>query len=564
MGRYRLGGLLKTGLVSLLACLWLSVSSPTTPAQLGESILDLSRPTLTQSVEEGEDAVVASCVRLDGHCAFRVAAPKSDLNGRVQNIEKVLAEIRKAYVTTPDPVLTIELRQEGGEVSQLSSATAATSDAESPADTAPKSPGIYLAVSPQPPVKLMNLTRFDANLKGVDVETAAEEYGEQVRSSLERARQERQSRYLLIQTGICVAVIVLLLGINWAIMQRERQLRTTRSQLKASLRARSQSLQSVLDERQHWNVTEVQLRFAQLVRAGLWIGGILLILSRFPYTRIIEVRVIDSLYIPFRLLLIGLTIYLAIRLSFALINRLTAVLASSYEITPELNRRMQLRVNTISRVSRGIVILTWLGVGILSALTAIGLNIGPLLAGAGIIGVALSLPAQSLIKDAINGFFIILEDQYAVGDVITVHGIRGLVENINLRITQLRDEEGRLVTIPNSEIGVIANHSSNWSQADVYIPISYHTDVDKVLDLIQKTGIEMKASDRWHDAMLVEPEVLGVEDFGERGLTIRVWIKTQPLKQWDVAREYRRRLKVVLDAEGIVIPAHIDFKSPAS
>ena len=298
------------------------------------------------------------------------------------------------------------------------------------------------------------------------------------------------------------------------------------------------------------------------MRAGLWMGGILLVLDRFPYTRIIKVRIMDGFKIPINLLIIGLLIYLAVRLSFALINRLTGVLASSYEITPELNRRTQLRVNTISRVSRGIVLLAWMGVGLLMALTAIGLNIGPLLAGAGIIGVALSLPAQSLIKDAINGFFIIVEDQYAVGDVITVHGIRGLVENINLRITQMRDEEGRLVTIPNSEIGVIANHSSHWSQADVHIPISYHSDVDKVLELISKIGIEMKASDRWQDDMLIEPEVLGVEDFGERGLTIRVWIKTQPLKQWDVAREYRRRLKVALDAEGIVIPAHIDFKSP--
>ncbi|MEM9009280.1 MAG: mechanosensitive ion channel family protein, partial [Cyanobacteria bacterium P01_F01_bin.86] len=414
----------------------------------------------------------------------------------------------------------------------------------------------------QTPVRLMSVTGFDTSLKGLDVETTAASYFEQVKKGLQRSRRERQPRYLLTQAGISGGVIVLLLGLNWGIFHREGQLRRIKSRLKDSLQERSQPFQSFLDERRQWNVTEAQLRFFQLVRAGLWVGGGLFILSRFPYTRIIHVRVIDSLYIPFRLLIISLAIYLAVRLSFALINRLTGVLANSYEMTPKLNRRTQLRVNTISRVSRGIVLLVWLGLGMLSALTAIGLNIGPLLAGAGIIGVALSLPAQSLIKDAINGFFIIVEDQYAVGDVITVHGIRGLVENINLRITQLRDEEGRLVTIPNSEIGVIANHSSHWSQADVYIPISYHTNVDEVLALISQTGLAMKASDRWQEAMLVEPEVLGVEDFGERGLTIRVWIKTQPLKQWDVAREYRRRLKVALDSKGIVIPAHIDFKSP--
>ena len=564
MGKSRRDGLIRVGLVSFLACLWLSISGSATLAQVEDTLLDLPWPVSTQSVSEADDAIVTDCVRLDGYCVLRIAAPKSDLNDRLQTIEMALAQIRKAYVAASTPELTIELRQDPVETLPLLSTPAETSGSEPQTETPRRPPSIYLAVGDQTPVRLMSVTRFDTSLKGLDVETTAASYFEQVEEGLQRSRQERVPRYLFVQAGISSAVIVFLFGMNWAISYREQRLRDVKSQLKDSFGERSQPLQSFLDERRRWNVTEAQLRFFQLIRAGLWVGGVLFILSRFPYTRIIEVRVIDSLYIPFRLLIISLVVYLAVRLSFAFINRLTGVLVSSYEITPTQNRRTQLRVNTISRVSRGIVLLIWLGLGLLSGLTAIGLNIGPLLAGAGIIGVALSLPAQSLIKDAINGFFIIVEDQYAVGDVITVHGIRGLVENINLRITQLRDEEGRLVTIPNSEIGVIANHSSHWSQADVYIPISYHTNVDEVLDLINKTGTDMKANDRWQDAMLVEPEVLGVEDFGERGLTIRVWIKTQPLKQWDVAREYRRRLKVALDAEGIVIPAHIDFKSPTA
>ncbi|MGF1524490.1 MAG: mechanosensitive ion channel family protein [Leptolyngbyaceae cyanobacterium] len=530
-------------------------------AQLGESILDFSRPALTQSVGEAGEAVGIGCVYLDGHCAFRVAAPRSNLSDRIQTIQRALAEIRAFDARTAEdsePDLYYEITE-----AAAPSETTEAPESEPSTDTPPKSPTIYLAAPDQNPIRLMNVTRFDAELKGVDAETAAQEYIQQVRETLRRSRRENSFSQLAAQVGLSLLVVALLLGFNWGIFYRERQLQGTKSRLRDSLRERSQPLQSFLNERRSWNITEAQLRFFQLTRAGLWIGGILFILGRFPYTRIIKVRILDGLRVPIRLLIIGLLIYLAVRLSFALINRLTGVLASSYEITPKLNRRTQLRVDTISRVSRGVVLLAWLGVGLLLSLTAVGLNIGPLLAGAGIIGLALSLPAQSLIKDAINGFFIIVEDQYAVGDVITVHGIRGLVENINLRITQMRDEEGRLVTIPNSEIGVIANHSSHWSQADVHIPISYHADVDKVLELISKIGLEMKASDRWHDDMLIEPEVLGVEDFGERGLTIRVWIKTQPLKQWDVAREYRRRLKVALDAEGIVIPAHIDFKSPS-
>jgi len=151
-------------------------------------------------------------------------------------------------------------------------------------------------------------------------------------------------------------------------------------------------------------------------------------------------------------------------------------------------------------------------------------------------------------------FFIILEDQYAIGDVIAVDKVSGFVETMNLRITQLRDSEGRLITIPNSEIKIVANLSSNWSRADLSIPVAYHTDVDKALEVIDTVAQEMSQDDLWREEILDKPEVLGVDDFGSRGVIIRVWIKTQPLKQWHVAREFRRRLKVALDEAGISIP----------
>lgn len=538
--------------------LWVALQAVPTRAQ---SVLDLALPSPSQSVPSDEDPIQAACVRLDGYCAFRVAAPRSDLWRRVRAIETTLAEVRDRYVPATSDTLLIEIRQP-------SEADPTTTESP-PTETTRRSPELYggivppgIDTLPANATRLMSVTRFDAELRGVDVETAAIGLQEQIQETLQRSRFERQPTYLIRRGGLGGGILAVVLGISWGLERWARSLRCTKAELQDLLRGRSQSLQNVLDERQRWNITEAQLRFSQLLQVGLWASGGLAIAGLFPHTRILQVRVVEGLGIPLRLVVVSLAIYLFIRLSFALINKLAAVLASRYEITPEVNRRMQLRVKTISRVSRGIVTLLWVAIGGLVALMAIGINIAPLLAGAGIIGVALSLPAQSLIKDAINGFFIILEDQYAVGDVITVHGIRGLVENINLRITQIRDEEGRLVTIPNSEIGVIANHSSHWAQADVHIPISYHTDVDQVLGLIEATGKAMQASDRWSAAMLKEPEVLGVEDFDERGLTIRVWIKTQPLKQWEVAREYRRRLKVALDAAGIVIPAHIDFKSP--
>ena len=125
---------------------------------------------------------------------------------------------------------------------------------------------------------------------------------------------------------------------------------------------------------------------------------------------------------------------------------------------------------------------------------------------------------------------------------------------MNLRITQLRDAEGRLITIPNSQIKIVANLSSNWSRADLNIPVAYHADVDKALEVIDHVAQEMTIDELWRDFILDKPKVLGVDDFGIRGLIIRVWIKTQPLKQWLVARECRRRLKVALDEAGISMP----------
>lgn len=287
---------------------------------------------------------------------------------------------------------------------------------------------------------------------------------------------------------------------------------------------------------------------------GILAGGTVFILGLFPYTRMLQVWILGSLRIPLRLGLIGIGTYALIRLSYALIDKFASALARNQLLTPEANRRLQLRISTISGVSKGIITLTLFGVAILVALSTLGLDIGPVLAGAGIIGVGLSLASQSLIKDALNGFFIILEDQYAVGDVINVGDVGGLVENINLRITQLRDAEGRLITIPNSEIKIVANLSSNWSRADLAIPVAYYADVDKALELIGQVAEQMSHDQPWEEKIVDKPEVLGVDDFGSRGVIIRVWIKTQPLKQWEVARQFRRRLKVALDEAGISIP----------
>ncbi|MEL7408854.1 MAG: mechanosensitive ion channel family protein [Cyanobacteria bacterium J06558_2] len=179
-------------------------------------------------------------------------------------------------------------------------------------------------------------------------------------------------------------------------------------------------------------------------------------------------------------------------------------------------------------------------------MAVVGIDITPFLAGAGIIGLALSFASQSFIKDALNGFLIIFEDQYAVGDVINLNGVGGMVENINLRITQIRDAEGRLITIPNSEVKIVANLSSQWSRADLFIPLSYDVDIDLALAVITRVANQMSEDESWQQFIIEPPIILGVENFSDRGIVIRLFIKTEPLKQFEVSREFRRRLHIAL------------------
>lgn len=181
-------------------------------------------------------------------------------------------------------------------------------------------------------------------------------------------------------------------------------------------------------------------------------------------------------------------------------------------------------------------------------------NIGPLLAGAGILGLAFSFGAQSLVKDVIAGFFILVENQFGVGDVIEIAGKSGSVERMTLRVTVLRDGEGTMHVIPNSAITTVSNKTRRWSRAVVDLGVSYEDDVDKVIAVLRSEVAKFAADPVWKSRLDGDPEVLGVEQLGDRAVVIRSQIKTTPGAQWDVARELRRRFKIRLVAEGLENP----------
>ncbi|MEH2248359.1 mechanosensitive ion channel family protein [Nostoc sp.] len=512
------------------------VSVPKATAQI-PFLPQLQAPSSVSN--DSNNRVVSGWIYLDGRRLFQIAASKANFPERSEDIQKKLEKISQSYIKSPPKTaVKVEVRK----VNDL--------------------PVIY--VNDQ---YLMTITSEDAGLREVDISTSANQIKESLQEDLQQAKQERQTQSLInqgkIAAGTGLAMMIMSLGVySWQRRSKKDLLHPIASQppigpLNSPIPpavAAAQPIATQLNQRQKQHLQEVKRRLFELTQAGIWGGGSFFILGLFPYTRPFQVGILTAAQFPLRLGVVFLGTYVAIRLTYALIDRFTTTLISSGALlTPESSERLQLRVSTFSGVTKGIATIIWVGVGFLLALVSLGIDIVPLLAGVSLVGVAVSLASQNLIKDAINGFLIILEDQYALGDVISVGDVGGLVENLNLRMTQLRDSEGRLITIPNGEIKVVANLSSRWSRADLTIPIAYQADTEQALKLIETVGSQMNQEIQWQPQILEPPQVLGIDQFGDRGLIIRVWIKTQPLKQWDVAREFRRRLKIALDQAGISI-----------
>jgi len=213
------------------------------------------------------------------------------------------------------------------------------------------------------------------------------------------------------------------------------------------------------------------------------------------------------------------------------------------------------RANTLIRILRNTLSIVLGLIALLIILDQIGINITAALAGLGIIGVAVGFGAQTLIKDIISGFFILLENQYNVGDVIRVGNIAGGVEEITLRRTILRDLDGARHSIPNGEIRTVSNLTQEWSRAHLNISVAYKEDLDKVMALMRKTWEEMAWDPGWSPYIISKtPWLLRVDEFGDSGIVIKLVGETQPMKQWDVMGEFRRRIKKVFDEEGVEIP----------
>lgn len=517
-----------------------AATSITSPKQL------LTPLTAATSSSASNVSTEVEPVRLDGRKLFSIAAPavrnqsekSSDtppIRERVSSIEATLNQIADSNFNPKELRATVTIDMQSG-----------------------------LPVISVNDSYLMTVTTLDAQLQGQNPQQRADELIKIIRDALLAARQERQPAALTRQAVVAAEIFFgMLLASSLVAISQRRLNRQQRLDSQGSITVDPSSnavdptdttaistVQAQLDQRQRRNVNDARRRLLQLIQAGIWGGGSFVIVGLFPYSRWLQPLVLSG---PLKVLGIVLLTYILIRISDVIIDRFFGGLVANTLVTPDTSQRLALRVSTFSRVLRSVVGVLLIGTGVLSALSVVGVELGPLLAGAGILGLAISFASQNLIKDIINGLLILAEDQYAVGDVIQIGKVSGLVESMNLRITQLRNAEGRLITIPNSTITVVENLSKDWSRVDLAITIAYDADVDKAIEVIQHVGETMCSDPDWRSKIPEPPEVLGIDEIGNEGITIRIWIKTLPLQQWSVAREYRRRLKRALDKQGIAI-----------
>ena len=496
------------------------------------------------------EEIAIAPIYLDGRTLFYVSAPEVEgqypAEERAQEIQGRLNKIARAQTEPLVTQVTID------EPSNL------------PVVTADKQ-------------TLLTITLLDAQFAGyANAKERADAIANDIETALASYVTERQPSFLQRQAKIAAAVLfsafllqLILNRINLRIARRQKRLVGVKTQLRKSRSHPSNPLVEVLssgnintvfdqvkarlDNHQKRKLNELLRVLAIFLQLALWVSALLWVLSLFPYSRWITTLSLLWARVPGRVLLTLGIAYAAVRLSSFAIDKAVIALQEGTHWGPEKSRRLSLRFSTFSQVAKGMAGSVIFGITTLRILAIAGVEVGPILAGAGIIGVGISLAAQSLIKDFINGFFILFEDHFGVGDVITVGDLSGSVESLNLRITQLRDSEGRLITIPNSQISIVQNASKDWAQVDLSIRVAPSADLPKAIALVKQTAIALSEDPQWQRAILEPPDILGVESLDHTGVAIRLWMKTQPLQQWPVARELRARIKQAFDEAGVAM-----------
>jgi small conductance mechanosensitive channel len=430
-----------------------------------------------------------------------------------------------------------------------------------------KTPVIYLPAdeaSQAPQVTLVTLTEPDSLANGADLPSLANRWKE----ALERAMSEALWGASLNRAlpGVRWAGALLSLGLGAGLIalcsQRLQGLYQLRRQSRAALQERQEQRSGAVpatagdatgsllsDQRieQQLRRRQILVKLLQVLRIAAAVMAITIALHLFPSTRLASAFLLkQSLGLP--VIWIGVVLLEAV-VGWALMRRLNRWAVDAQAAQPE-SRRPRMRLETNARVLKGSVAAGAMVLGLY--LTVLLFGIDPqILAGAGIVAVALGFLARGLVEDLISGIRILASDRFAIGDSIAVDDHAGLVEAMNLVHTQLRGGEGQVVTIPNGMIKVIENRSKDWARVNFEIDIAWRSDLERACAVLLEVAAALAEDPHWKDQIVEPPTLLGVERLEQSGVRLKLWIRTLPLKQWGVAREFRHRLKRALDAAGI-------------
>ena len=418
---------------------------------------------------------------------------------------------------------------------------------------------------------LMTVTELDAQIHGVSVTSLAQRFAQIIRPALIQAQRERQPEFLQGQASVSGGIFLGIIVFTWFLiawyksllkkfqtLQEEKPQEEIESAIanKEGVESEEQKAAQMMrycEQKLAWqrrvNFNNLKRWLLVIALFTVWVLGLAQIAGLFPFTRWLQSWLLTK---PILLAIIIGTI-LAIKFSEVITDYLFKKFTDLHLHRSNTSPRHILRLTTFCNALKGAMNFIWIFIGILWLFEKLNIPIFPVLAGAGIIGFALSFSSQSLIRDVINGIIILLEDQFALGDIIDVGGTVGVVENMNLRMTQIRDPQGRLSTVPNNSISTVHNLTKDWSRIVFTVEISLGTDIDRALAIVRSVACQMQNDQVWKDDVIDPVNLLGVNNISHNGTELVLWFKTQPGRQFAVAREFRRRLKYAFDRQNITV-----------
>jgi small conductance mechanosensitive channel len=422
---------------------------------------------------------------------------------------------------------------------------------------------------------VVTVTSLDVRLAEARDELAlAEDWAKTIRAALIQAWEESQpearrvQRRQAWQIGITILLVsVLMLGWHKLLRIRFRELQKRQQALTAQKLSAAQAkiaplpseaseteapetLKTRFSLRHRLDLNRSARGFLSLGQIALWFWGISTILELFPETRFWSAFIRSF---PVQILVISSVLFFAARLSQTIIHRYLQRFVEEAQMDNHDDSREMLRVPTLETVLYGITNAIAWGIGLIWFLVWRQVDLAAALTGAGIFGAALGLIFQSLIKDWLNGILIIFEDQYAVGDVVDINGTVGFVEKMSIRSSQVRTAGGCLSTIPHNQVGTVHNLTKDWSRVDFTIEISNQANPADAMAIMKQVATDMQRDPAWQGDILEPTSLIGVSSVNSAGTQIMMWIKTRRMRQWDVEREFRRRLKLAFEERGIAI-----------